>query len=299
MNEGGGYPDDLINLASQGAFEAIRDQAVSDVTGLLDVDPDRIPDMPIATVSTGTTGGASYEDNTITVDLAPDVSDEPAWVEPPHLQAEGIYEEVTHIIAEHIFEQEQGAPRKPRDQWTYWDNAANELLGALYKWEDDWGFDRPLQKADQRLRNADERLDNSLQSLSQQYENGEITVTEYLDQQAAIESQLLNDIIHFIGYSVSEAASTQSYSPREMARMSYEELRDNFSTAATKAQEDLEQEYGILVDFDGRITSDSGFNFFVRTDADEYRSRGVLDGFEEQGRQFYTWQEQELPDRVQ
>jgi hypothetical protein len=296
------YPEHLVEKAGQHEFEDIRDEAVEDLTEMLEVDSEAVPEIPVETEERGTTGGASYENGTMTVDLAPDLSDEPSWVEAEHLQAEGVYEEVNHILAEDIVEHETGQQRKSREDRTYWDNAANELLGTIYKWGDNWGFNRPLEKADTRLSKASERLDQSLAAINRDFEDRDLSEDENLDEyckrHGEVEQELLGDIIHFIGYKVSEEAKDQDYDPAEVVRMSYDQLREEFSEEVEQAEEQLREEYGVLVDLDREIQSEEGFGFFVQTGENEYKSRGVLEGYEQHGRQFYTWEEDELPERV-
>jgi hypothetical protein len=69
------YPEYLVEKAEEHEFENIRHEAVDDLTEMLEVDSEAIPEIPVETEERGTTGGASYEDGTMTVDLAPDLSD--------------------------------------------------------------------------------------------------------------------------------------------------------------------------------------------------------------------------------
>lgn len=300
------YPEHLVENAEEENFASIRDEAVNDIASLIDVESNALEGIPVQVEDQGTTGGAEYEDNEITVDLSPDLSGEPDWVTEAAIQAEGIYEEVNHIAAEKVFETERGHRRKDRDEWSYWDNAANEVAGTLYKWEDDWSFKRPLQKADKRLSNASERLEAGLSQIAQDFEDRDLSesdnLREYCNRQAEIEHALMNDIVHFTGYRVSQEASEKDYNPSEVARMSYDEIREEFNEEVQNVKNELAEEYGIMIDLDGKIRDDEGFNFFVQTGKDEYKSRGVLEGYEENGRQFYTWdlsrEGEQLPERV-
>ena len=288
------YPDSLVEKAEEGNYEGIKEEALDELTEVLTAD--NVSDISLDTENVGDTGAARYKNNNIFVDTNPDTSGEPDWVTQSDLQAEGVFEEVNHILAEQIYEEETG---EERNKETYWDNAANELLGSIYKWGEEWSFERPLQNADERLRNADEFLTQNLASLTQRAKNDEISFDEYLEGHRELEGRIMNDIVHFVGYRVSQQASEAGeYDPEEVVRMSYDDLRDEFSDEIEQAEDELRDQYGVLVDLDRDIKHDEGFNFFVQTDEGEYKSRGVLEGFEDQGRVFYTWDEEELPERA-
>lgn len=218
--------NEIVGLAEEERYDEIKDKAVEELEGVFEVEADEI-DLEID--RSIDTFGRYTEDREILVNPEYDSGS-------PEIVGEAIYEEAAHILTtQDTHEKSHDERRKHRDEWNLWENAANEILGALPRWGEKWDLERSLNKAEDHLSEVREEQDNY---------DGE-GQADNLDEGA-----IRNTIIHHVGYSISKQAQEQGYEASEIAEMSYQKLYEEFEDEAETIREDLLEEYGVFIDWD-------------------------------------------------
>lgn len=253
---------ELISLAERGDYTTIRDQAVSELASDFGLEESELEPVDLKEVRSGS-GGGYFEGRTVKVNL--DAS--------PHMQAEGIYEEVAHVLTHN------DTPEAPRSYATFWDNIASEMLGGIGRWEH-WDLQHSLDRSAEFYETE----------MEDWIERGHASETR--DQADGAWDEIRNPIIHDIGYSLSKFAKEEGYRADELGSMTNQELRREFSEEVDGIRERLRDQYGIMVDLDKR-TARNDFTFYVKDREGLYSAHGK---YQDWNRNWLRWEEEELPD---
>lgn len=210
----------LEQLAEEGKFEKIKQQAVSEAQEVLEVEADQIA----LEEGSDSAGGAEYDP------VEREIGVTPSERASSYSQAEGIYEEVFHILGFNEAHEEHGEPRKLPEERNFWEDCADEFVGGIGRWHPEFGFEHSLERAEEDL---EELVAKSPEELNHRDNTIAYSATH-----------------HLVGYTLSQSAEEQGYDPSEAASMSYREIREEFDEELTDLRENLSEEYGIHLDLD-------------------------------------------------
>lgn len=213
--------DDLEQLAEEESFQAIKQQALSEAEEVLEVEADQI----LLEEGSESSGGAEYDP------VEREIGVTPSERASPYTQAEGIYEEVFHILGfNEAHKERHGESRKLSEERNFWEDCADEFIGGIARWHPEFGFQHSLERADNDL--------------------GELAAKSPEDLTHRDNTVAYSATHHLVGYKLSQSAKEQGYDPAEVASMSYSEIREEFDEEIETLREGLSEEYGIHLDLD-------------------------------------------------
>lgn len=211
----------LKQLAEKENFEAIKQKAISEAEEVLEVEADQI----LLKEESESSGGAEYDP------VKREIGVTPSERASSYSQAEGIYEEVFHILGFNESHKERhGEPRKIPKERNFWEDCADEFVGSIARWHPEFGFEHSLKRADNELEELSSKSPEDL---------------THHDNTVAYST-----IHHLIGYTLSQSANKQGYDPAEAASMSYSEIRKEFDEEIDLVREELSTDYRLHLDFD-------------------------------------------------
>ncbi len=218
--------EEIEELAADRQYEPIMEKAVQEVSEVLEVEnPDEIALNEFEDNSK--TAGDYDDDRTVNINRDPNMRPYPSHRRKEEVQGEAVYEEITHILTtQDAYEDRHGESRKNQEDFTFWEASANEMLGGMSRWGEKWSLESSL-----------ERAENDIPEIG--FENPNFAV---------------NVLTHFIGYSISQQANEEGYDASELARMSYDEIYDEFEEDIEEIRRGLADEHGIYVDLNGATT---------------------------------------------
>ncbi|MFB6242061.1 MAG: hypothetical protein ABEJ36_04665 [Candidatus Nanosalina sp.] len=217
--------EEIENLAREGRFDDILDQAIEEMSEAVNVeDPEEID---LNEFEDNNVGAGDYtEDRTVNINRDPDMSSHLEHRRKEEIQGEAVYEEVMHILTtQDTYEDRHGEHRKNKQNFTFWEASANEMLGGMSRWGEKWSLESSLERAENDI--------------------PEIEVGVH-------PNFAVNVLTHFIGYSISQQAKNEEgYDASELARMSYDEIYNEFEEEVEEIRRGLANEIGIYVDLEG------------------------------------------------
>jgi hypothetical protein len=218
--------EEIEELARDHRYEEIMGDAIQEVSEFLEVEnPDEITLNEFE--DNEKTAGDYDDDRTVNINRDPNMSAYPEDREREEVQGEAVFEEVTHLLTtQDTYEDRHGEHRKNQEDFTFWEASANEMLGGMSRWGEKWSLESSL-----------ERAENDIPEIG--FKNPNFAV---------------NVLTHFIGYTISQQANEEGYDASELARMSYDEIYDEFEEDVEEIRKSLADEHGIYVDLNGSTT---------------------------------------------
>lgn len=218
--------EDAERMADNQEFEELMEKAEEELAGVLNLDADDIGEITLNEFEDEEKGAGDYdEDRTVNINGTPDMSSYPDHRRKTEVQGEAVYEEIAHILTtQDTYEDSHGDRRKRVEEFNFWEASANEMLGGISRWGDKWSLESSLERAEKDI--------------------PEIEV-------GVRPNFAVNVLSHFIGYSISQRANDEGYDPAELARMSYDDIYNEFEEDVEEIRHELADEYGIFVGLEG------------------------------------------------
>lgn len=216
--------EEIEELAREHHYGKIMEEAIQEVSEFLEVEnPDEITLNEFE--DNDRTAGDYDDDRTVNINRDPNMSAYPEDREREEFQGEAVFEEVTHILTtQDTYEDNHGEKRKRQEEFNFWEASANEMLGGMSRWGEKWSLESSL-----------ERAENDIPQI-------EVGVHPNFATQV---------LTHFIGYSISQQANEERYDASELARMSYDEIYEEFEEDVEEIRRNLADNHGIYVDLNG------------------------------------------------